>query len=258
MSHPEIHAYRDGSIWPDRDFKLPSGRHTAGNAIGILLLDDFYWPFMPGDMANASTFEFQVQHKIVTSSTLKAVKQADPKVGRALIKAAQALQSQGVRAIVGGCGFFGYFQTQVAAAVDVPVTLSALEQIAWVRRTLKPEQKIAVFSDVNSLTPELFAACGTPDTSDIVPAHTSGLPETVRQRELGCINPYRYAQQVAELAHDLLADNPDIGAIVAEYTEFPTFAWAVQHEVNVPIYDCTTLTRWVYSGVVRHPFPGLI
>ena len=182
MSHPEIHAYRDGLIWPDRDFKLPSGQHTAGNAIGILLLDDFYWPFMPGDMANASTFEFQVQHKIVTSSTLKAVKQADPKVGRALIKAAQALQSQGVRAIVGGCGFFGYFQTQVAAAVNVPVTLSALEQIAWVRRTLKPEQKIAVFSDVNSLTPELFAACGTPDTSDIVPAHTSGLPETVRQR----------------------------------------------------------------------------
>ena len=161
MSHPEIHAYRDGSIWPDRDFKLPSGQHTAGNAIGIMVLDDFYWPFMPGDMANASTFEFQVQHKIVTSSTLKAVKQADPKVGRALIKAAQALQSQGVRAIVGGCGFFGYFQTQVAAAVDVPVTLSALEQIAWVRRTLKPEQKIAVFSDVNSLTPELFAACGT-------------------------------------------------------------------------------------------------
>ena len=129
---------------------------------------------MPGDMANASTFEFQVQHKIVTSSTLKAVKQADPKVGRALIKAAQALQSQGVRAIVGGCGFFGYFQ------------------------------------------------------------------------------------QLVTLVEDHIKNNPDVAAIVAEYTEFPTFAWAVQHEVNVPIYDCTTLTRWVYSGVVRHPFPGLI
>lgn len=258
MTHPEIHAYRDGKTWPDRDFSLPKGQHTSGNAIGILLLDDFYWPFMPGDMANASTFDFPVQHQIVTGSTLKAVKQADPDVGLKLVEAAQALESQGVRAIVGGCGFFGYFQAQVAAAVNVPVTLSSLEQIAWVRRTLKPEQKIAVFSDVNSLTPELFAACGTPDTDILVPAHTSGLPETARQRELGCINPHKYAQQVAALARDHLAENPEIGAIVAEYTEFPTFAWAVQHAVRVPIFDCTTLTRWVHSGVVRQPFPGLI
>lgn len=258
MSHPEIHSYRDGVTWPDRDFELPRGQHTSGHAIGILLLDDFYWPFMPGDMANASTFEFPVLHHVVTGSTLADVKRRDPAVGDALAAGARALESQGVRAVVGGCGFFGYYQAEVAAAVEIPVVLSSLEQIAWVQRTLRPEQRIAVFSDINSLTPELFAACGTPDTSRVVPAHTTGLPETGRQRELGCINPRQYARQLVALAEEHLREHADIGAIVAEYTEFPTFAWDVQGAVGVPIFDCTTLTRWMHSGVVRRPFPGLI
>ncbi|MBT6274985.1 MAG: hypothetical protein HOI95_12705, partial [Chromatiales bacterium] len=196
MAEHEIHTSRDGTHWPDKDFELPRGQHTSGHAVGILLLDDFYWPFMPGDMANASTFDFPVLHKIVTGSTLAQVKQNDPAAGDALVAAARALENQGVRAIVGGCGFFGYFQAQVAASVNVPVVLSSLEQIAWVRRLLKPDQRIAVFSDMKSLTPELFAACGTPDMSIVVPAHTSGLPETARQRELGKINPHRYSQQL--------------------------------------------------------------
>jgi aspartate/glutamate racemase len=258
MPHSQIHAYRDGTSWPDEDFSLPLGQHTSGHAIGILLLDDFFWPFMPGDMANAATFEFPVLHHIVRGSTLAQVKQVDATVGAQLVAGARQLEAQGVRAIVGGCGFFGYYQAQVAAAVDVPVVLSSLEQIAWVRRTLKPTQKIAVFSDMKSLTPQLFAACGTDDTSCIVPAHTSGLAETARQRELGCINPHRYSEQLVALAEAHLEEHPDIGAIVAEYTEFPTFAWAVQHAIKVPIFDCTTLTRWIQSGVVRRPFAGII
>ncbi|MFT5176547.1 MAG: hypothetical protein ACI8W7_004743, partial [Gammaproteobacteria bacterium] len=165
----------DGTMWPDRDFSLPRGQHTAGHAIGILLLDDFYWPFMPGDMANATTFEFPVLHHVVRGSTLAQVKQADTAVGTRLVA-----------------------------------------------------------------------------------AHTSGLAETARQRELGCINPHRYAEQLVALAQAHLDQHPDIAAIVAEYTEFPTFAWAVQHAVKVPIFDCTTLTRWLHSGVVRRPFAGII
>lgn len=258
MSNSYTHSFRDGMSWPDQDFELPSGQHTAGHALGILLLDEFYWPFMPGDVANATTFDFPVLHHVVRGSKLSQVKQADAGVGTCLVDAARSLESQGVRAIVGGCGFFGYYQAQVAAAVEVPVVLSSLEQIAWVRRILKPSQKIAVFSDVNALTPELFAACGTDDMSVLRPAHTTGLPETARQRELGCVNPHRYAEQVTGLARNHLDEHPEIGAIVAEYTEFPTFAWAVQNVVKVPVFDCTTLARWVYSGVVRHPFPGMI
>ena len=209
-------------------------------------------------MTNAATFDFAVLHHVVRGSTLAQVKQADSKVGTQLVAAAKELEAQGVRAIVGGCGFFGYYQAQVAAAVDVPVVLSSLEQIAWVRRMLKPNQKIAVFSDMKSLTAELFAACGSSDASCIVAAHTSGLAETARQRELGCINPRRYAEQLVALARTHLSQHPEIGAIVAEYTEFPTFAWAVQHAVKVPIFDCTTLPRWVHSGVMRRPFPGII
>ncbi len=55
-------SYRtfQGYSWPNEDLTLRDGQHTAGHALGILLLDDFYWPFMPGDLANAtpSTFRF--------------------------------------------------------------------------------------------------------------------------------------------------------------------------------------------------------
>ena len=54
----------DGREWPNEDLKLGLGQHTAGHALGILLLDDFFWPFMPGDVANATTFDFPVLHCI--------------------------------------------------------------------------------------------------------------------------------------------------------------------------------------------------
>lgn len=38
------------------------------------------------------------------------VKRTDGGVGESLVAAAQALEAQAVRAIAGGCGFFGYFQ----------------------------------------------------------------------------------------------------------------------------------------------------
>ena len=47
-------------------------------------------------------------------------------------------------------------------------------------------------------------------------------------------------------------------ALVAEYTEFPTFAWAVQNAVGLPVFDCSTLTRWVHDAVVRRPIAGFI
>ncbi len=251
-------SYRSftGRTWPDEDLVLGPGQHTAGHALGILLLDDFYWPFLPGDVANATTFEFPVLHKIVEGSNLAKTKRNDEETARLLIDAALELQGQGVRAILGGCGFFGNFQARLAAALEVPVFLSSLQQIPLVLQAIRPQAKLAVFSDVGSLTDELFAACGVTDLSRITKVHSTGLPETQKQFATGRLNPAVYVEQLVALARGHVAENPDVAAIVAEYTEFPTFAHAVQDAVGLPVYDTTTLAHWVYDSVVRKPFPG--
>lgn len=245
-----------GRDWPNEDLTLRAGQHTAGHALGILLLDDFYWPFLPGDVANATTFDFPVLHEVVAGSNLAKTKSNDEELSRLLIEAAKKLEGQGVRAIVGGCGFFGHFQGRLAAALDIPVFLSSLLQIPMVLQAIGPAAKIAVFSDIGSLTDELFAACGVPHLERITKVHSTGLPETQKQFSTGRLNPAVYVEQLVTLAQDHLAANPDVAAIVAEYTEFPTFAHAVQDAVGLPVYDTTTLAHWVFDSVVRKPFRG--
>jgi hypothetical protein len=101
VNYKEFH----GRKWPNEDLKLGWRQHTAGHALGILLLDDFFWPFMPGDVANATTFDFPVLHKVVDGSNLAKAKGNDSETAQLLIEAALDVQAQGVRAIVGGCGF---------------------------------------------------------------------------------------------------------------------------------------------------------
>jgi hypothetical protein len=56
----------------------------------------------------------------------------------------------------------------------------------------------------------------------------------------------------------MLKENPDIGAILLECTELSPHAVAVQDAVRMPVWDYTTLTKWIYSGTVRRPFTGHI
>jgi hypothetical protein len=95
------------------------GQVSAGEAIGILLLDTSV-PFIPGDVANASTYRFPVRFKKVDGFTVARAIGKDPTVFESLLTAARELTAQGVRAITGDCGFMAIHQKKLAAAVDVP------------------------------------------------------------------------------------------------------------------------------------------
>ena len=82
------------------------------------------------------------------------------------------------------------------------------------------------------------------------------MPENLKQFSTGALNPNVYLKQLVTLVQDHIKNNPDVGAIVAEYTEFPTFAYALQQAIGMPIFDTTTLVHWVFDSVVRKPFPG--
>ena len=221
---------------------------------------DLWYPYLPGNVANASTYNFPVQYKILRGSTIPQILSADPTLLDLIVEGGRELEKQGARAIVGACGYFGNYQKEAAAILDVPVFLSSVLQIPIIRRGLKPNQKVGIICAVaDSLTPKLLSQCGIDDLSNIVIAGAQDLPEFQNILQCtGSFNSHEIEQQLVELAKQLVSNNPDIGAILLECSDMPPYAWAIQNAVRLPVLDFITLINWVYNTVVRRPFAGLI
>ena len=141
-------------------YKARLGQASYGEAIGILLLDCFT-PFIPGDVANATTYNFPVRFHKVEGLTTKRVLRKDPTAFEPLLAAAEELVGQGVKAITGDCGFLAIHQRRLAMALEVPVFLSSLLQIPFIFSILGPDQKVGVITaDSKSLDEALLEAAG--------------------------------------------------------------------------------------------------
>ncbi|MBA7486115.1 hypothetical protein ES707_21668 [subsurface metagenome] len=238
---------------------IPKGQAIAGNAIGILVLDLWY-PYLPGNVANASTYDFPVHYKILEGTTLSQIFNGDSALIDQIIEGGQQLEKQGVRAIIGACGYLGNYQKETTAILHVPVFLSSLLQVPVISRGLKPNQKVGIICAVSdSLTPNLLSQCGVDELSNIVIAGAQDLSEFQNIiRCTGHLNSYKLEQQLVDLAKQFVSKNPDIGAILLECSDMPPYAWAIQNAVGLPVFDFYTLINWVYNSVVRRPFTGFI
>lgn len=104
-------------------FSVPA-HFTSGHTIGVIAVDLKY-PKLPGNVVNATTFDFPVLYKKVEFD-IELLFEGAPELEMVVVEAAKELEAEGVRAIVGACGYFAHFQKQVADAVSVPVFLSSL------------------------------------------------------------------------------------------------------------------------------------
>jgi hypothetical protein len=254
-----LYGYMPGLEQAKEQIVVAKERRIGGHAIGILLLD-VLCPMLPGDVANAGTYNFPVLYKVLNGVGVEQVFRADPTVLEELVRGGKELERQGVRAITSDCGYFGNYQKEVAAALDIPVFLSSLLQIPLISLSLKPSQKVGVIcADSRSLSSSLLRACGVHDPSSIVVAGAEELPES---KNLGlCTGRYdssKMEQELVSLAKQLINDNPHIGAILLECSDLPPYAWSIQRAVNIPVFDFTTMISWIYTAVVRHPFAGFV
>ncbi|MBE0583033.1 MAG: aspartate/glutamate racemase family protein, partial [Desulfofustis sp.] len=94
-------------------YRTSSGRVSSGEAIGILLLDTVV-PFIPGDVANATSYDFPVRFGTIPGFTVARAIGKDPTVYPQLKDAAAELVRQGVRAITGDCGYLALHQRRLA------------------------------------------------------------------------------------------------------------------------------------------------
>lgn len=234
-------------------------RSWDGESIGILILDAAY-PCVPGNVGNATTYDFPVRFKEVRGASIeRLLNERDPSLLAPFVEAAQELEAEGVRAITGACGFMALFQRQVAQSVKIPVLLSSLLQVPFIFRTLAPGRKVGIITANKScLTQEHFESVGiTPD----IPLAVYGMEEQDEFRtsileEKGTLDSDLIEKEVTGVARTMVKENPEIGAILLECSDLPPYAAAVQNAVDLPVFDFITMINHYHSAIRRKVYRG--
>ncbi len=230
-----------------------------GQSIGILILNAAY-PCIPGNVGNATTFSFPVRYKVIEEASIdRLLNKQDPTLLKPFINAAKELESEGVKAITGACGFMALFQQEIKNAVKIPVFLSSLLQINFILQILEKDKKIGVITaDAKALSDRHFSAAGVPLDAPIVIAGMENQPEfrDAVLKEKGTLDSDRVEKEVVSVARALVDAHPDIGAMVLECSDLPPYAQAVQASVNLPVFDFVTMINFVHASVNPTGFAG--
>ena len=151
------------------------------------------------------------------------------------IDAAKDLVRLGAEAITTNCGFLSLFQKEIAAAVGVPVATSSLMQVPWVQATLPPGKRVGLVTVSGStLTPAHLEGAGVPlDTPLVGTEHGKEFFRVLIKAEKDDMDVAQAERDVVEAGKELVAKNPDVGAIVLECTNMPPYAAALQAEVGL-------------------------
>lgn len=236
------------------------GQYVSGYSVGILYLDNCWYPVLPGNVANLSTYNFPVRLKKVPDCTTSRLLNGDETLVESVIKAAKELEEEGARAISSACGFFGNFQAEVAEAVDIPVYLSSVIQVPWIKTGLKRNQKIGVLTAfADGMSDRLFQQCGVNDRNSLVIKDLSNFTEfSCILENRGTFDNEKVREEVVSAAIDMVNENPDIAAILLECSDLPPYAADIQRHVKLPVYDFISLINWVHHATSQRPYHGFI
>lgn len=236
------------------------GKNIYGFAIGILMLNTQF-PRIPGEMGNATTWDFPVLYKVVKgASPHRVVREGDPTLLEPFIQAAKELEREGVRAITTNCGFLAMFQKEMAAAVNVPVFTSTLMMVPMVYRMLKPDQKVGIITvNGQTLSRRHLEGAGAAD----IPVAIAGLDteeeftHVMLDDRLEMDVDKARAEHV-RVAQRLVAEHPEVGAIVLECTNMPPYSQDIQEATGLPVFDIVTMVNMVYHAVVKRRYAGIM
>src|SRR5205085_132215 len=155
--------------------------------------------------------------------------------------AADELIRDGVDGITTTCGFLALFQQELAAHCSVPVATSALLQVPMVARVLPKGKRPGILTfSAESLTLHHLESVGidpqTPVTG--MPA-TSEFQRSIRAGDATV--PFDVLKrEVLDVAAQMIARDPSIGAIVCECTNITPYSHEIKARLNVPVFDMVT------------------
>lgn len=239
---------------------MPKGQNVAGYSVGILYLDNVWYPLVPGNVVNACTYDFPVRMKAVPGLDTPRLHSGDPAIFDLLLKTAQELEREGVRAISSACGFFGHFHTQLADAMDIPVALSSLVQVPWILTTLKRSQKIGILTaNASAISESLLKSCCIEHPDRLVIRDLRHEPNfSAIMEDRGTFDNAGVRREVVNAALRLQEEHEEIGAFLLECSDTPPYAYAVQRATGLPVFDFITMIRWLHNATTQKPYAGWI
>ena len=235
------------------------GKGLYGSHVGILMLETKF-PRIPGDMGNGQTWPFPVLYKVVPGATPdRVVRHKSAGLINAFLAAAAELVQLGADGITTTCGFLSLYQRELAAHVRVPVAASCLMQIPLVERILPPGQRVGVLTvSAASLTPEHFVAAGADPATPVVGTDNGREFTRVMLDEKHTLDAAAAERDILDAGDALVAQHPDIGAVVLECTNMVPYARALSDALRLPVFDIYSFIAWFHGGLRPRDFghPG--
>lgn len=227
--------------------------------------DSYKEVFLAGSLENATSFDCPVQYQAVDISQFPEgprTPNPDPHLGKLMIEKAKKLEKEGVKIVSTDCGFYAYFQDEMAETVDIPVCTSALLMVPLVSKLIGKSKRVGIITwNSQALSREHLRRAGIDESTKIA---VIGYEKWVEKRSPmfhadASLPPEKRLEMLekdlVEAAKKLTQEYPDIGAIVLECTAFPPAAYAVQRVTGLPVFDVVMLLNWVCRAVSRKRFP---
>ena len=243
------------------------GRNVAGISVGVLQLRAVL-PMVPGHIANGTTFDFPLLYREMLPNNPYTIMALDPEADKQFldeaIKGCKWLELQGVRAIIGNCGFFGTFQRAIQERISTPFFSSSLVQLPTILTCLPSNKKVGVVTANGPVLEEAPAIenCGvSPEDKKnrIVIAGAEGPEFTKVLGQTGePFDVHKLEGEIVAAARGIMDRDKDIAAVLLECTELAPAAYAVQNAVRVPVYDYSTLIRFVHDASRARQYHGFM
>lgn len=241
-------------------YRARPGQVSYGEAIGILLLES-YAPFIPGDVANATTYNFPVRFRQVDGLSVERIFNHDKTLMNEVTEAAYDLKKNGVRAITGDCGFMAIYQEDLAEHLEVPVFMSSLLQIPFMSRLIGKRDKIGIITaNSGALDRSVLKPCGADLPGKIVVRGLEGCPyfRAAFLDERGELDVEKVETEVVNAALELLDNAPEVKMFLLECSVLPPYGVSIQEATGLPVFDFVTMINYVHTAVVKQCFSGFI
>jgi hypothetical protein len=238
-----------------------------GMGLGIIILDDVY-PGFPGDVRNASAYPFPIQYEIAEGVDIKQLVRGDQKeeLLEPVLKAARKLERMGCRGIAAECGYFAWFQKEIADAVTVPVFASSLLQVPLAQTIIGNDKVVGILvAEGDQLHDRHLTSAGVRLGTNYVvhgakddgkcPQFDSLWTKDLRP-DIPTATYSEAEQDIVSVAMAFATAHPSMGAMVLECTGFQPFARAIQREIGMPVFSWSTLLDYAFSISAHRDFYG--
>lgn len=237
----------------------PSAKDTEPN-IGVLCWEgdsdgksDELGQFeeIPGHFMHPDTFSFPIRFERVEGANFDTiVRDPNEEVLSSMIERAKKMEEEGIEAIATSCGFNAIFQKELADSVNIPVFTSSLLQVPPAKRMMGEDGKVGIITaDEGSLSEDHLRAVGIdPSNVSIIGVQDTESFSKVREDPTADLDVEKFRREVVGKAEELVQrEEKNIGAIVIECTDLPSFSSDIREKTGLPVYDIVTLTNWIYS-----------